>query len=65
MVFLSSARADKEGGTGGPESLNSQAIGFLRNTGQDQMKNHEASKPAFNVGQSAFRWRANDGPLLV
>ena len=31
------------------------------------MKNHKPTKPAFNVGpsQMAFRWLANDGPLLV
>ena len=37
---------DPEGGT--PEK--SQNIGFLSNTGQDPLKNHKATKPAFNVG---------------
>ena len=49
--------------------------GFLSNT----LNNHKAAKPAFNVGPSlacqrnaiemaiemAFRWRADDGLLLV
>ena len=37
------------------------------------LKNHKASKPAFNVGPSLahqqftilFRWQADDGPILV
>ena len=50
-------------------------IGFLSNTGPDPLNNHNATKSAFNVGpllacqQNAiympFRWRADDGPLLV
>ena len=50
-------------------------IGFLGNTGPDPLENSKATKPAFNVGSSsarqridikmAFRWRANDGPLIV
>ena len=52
----------------------SQNIGFLSNTGPDPLKNHKATKPEFNVGSSArqrnviympFRWRADDGPILV
>ena len=49
-------------------------IGFLSNTGPDPLKNHKATNPAFNVGPSsarqrnailmAFRWRADDGPLI-
>ena len=45
-------------------------IGFPSNT-----ENHKATKPAFNVGPSsarqrnaikmAFRWRVDDGPLIV
>ena len=54
---------------------NHKNIGFLSNTGPDPLKNHKATNPAFNVGpssarqrnaiQMAFRWRANDGPLIV
>ena len=47
--------------------------GFLAiyNTGPDPLKIHKAINPAFNVGhhwhasEMAFRWRANDGPLIV
>ena len=61
------------GGTGGPDPplKNHKNIGFLSNTGPDLLKNHKATKPAFNVWPSsarqrmAFRWRADDGPLLV
>ena len=54
---------------------NYKNIGFLSNTGLDPLKNHKATELAFNVGQSsarqrnaismAFRWHADDGPLLV
>ena len=54
---------------------NHKNIGFLSNTGPDPLKNHKATKPSFNVGpslacqrnaiQMAFRWQADDGPLLV
>ena len=65
------------GGTGAPDpSLkNHKNIGFHSKPGPDPWKNHKATKPAFNVGQSsarqrdaismAFRWLANNGPLLV
>ena len=33
----------------------SQNIGFLSNTGPDPLKNHKATKPAFNVGPSSAR----------
>ena len=70
--------ADPEGvGTGGPDRplKNHKNIGFLSNSGPDPLKNYEATEPAFNVGPSsacqrsaiylAFRWRADDGPLIV
>ena len=54
-----------------PEKITN--IGFLCNTGPDPLKNHKATKPAFNVGPSsarqrnaismAFNWRADDGPI--
>ena len=43
---------------------NHKNIGFLSNTGPDPLKNHKATKPAFNVG-IAFRGRVDDGPLIV
>ena len=36
---------------GGPD----KNIGFLINTGLDPLKNHKATKPAFNVGPSLKR----------
>ena len=43
---------DPEVGTGGPDTApptpeKSQNIGFLSNTGPDPLKNHKATKPAF------------------
>ena len=70
--------SDPEGGQGVRTPLplkNHKNIGFLCNTGPDPLKNHKTAKQAFNVGPSfarqrntiemAFRWRANDGRLLV
>ena len=72
--------ADPEGGgTGGPDPPRRTqryiCIEFLSNTDPDPIKNHKATKPAFKVGPSparqrndismAFRWRADDDPLLV
>ena len=64
------------GGTGVRTPLkNHKNIGFLCNTDPDPMKNHIATKPAFNVGPSSarqqstismvFRWQANDGPFIA
>ena len=49
--------ADSEGGTGGPDppEKSKKKIGFLSNTGQDLPKNHQATKPAFNVGPLSAR----------
>ena len=38
------------GSRGGGPPEKSQNIGFLSNTGQNPLKNHKATKPAFNVG---------------
>ena len=44
----------------------SQNLGFHRNTGSDPLKNYKAAKSAFNVEpSSAFRWPADDSPLIV
>ena len=40
-------------------------IGFLSKTGPDPLKNHKTTKPAFKIGPLAFRWRAEDGPLIL
>ena len=56
--------ADPKGGGGGRGSgpplplLNHKALRFLSDTGPDPLKNHKATRPAFNV------W-AIIGPLLV
>ena len=66
--FLQPTCADLEGGTRGPYRYpplplkNCKAVGFLSNTVPDPMKNHKATKPAFNVGPAK---RADDGPLIV
>ena len=48
-------------GTGGldppPPLRNKKSIGSLSNTGQDPLKNHKATEPAFNVGPSSARQR--------
>ena len=71
-VQVDTACADpEEVGTGKSQSY----IGILSNTGPDPLENQKNTKPTFNVGpssarqrnaiQMAFRWQANDGPLLV
>ena len=64
------------GEAGGLFPLKSHKIvGFLSNTGPDPLKNHEATKSAFNVWPSsarqrnaismAFRWRSDGGPFIA
>ena len=72
--------ADPVGGGGGgdrgvqsppPPLKNHKNIGFLRNTGADPLKNHKATKPAFNVGPSRFtskmpfKWRFAGEPMMA
>ena len=49
--------ADPEGagyrGSGPPLKNKKKNIGFLSNAGPDPLKNHKATKPAFNIGQSS------------
>ena len=40
-----------------PAEKNTTNIGFLSSTGPDALKNHTATKPAFNVGPSSARQR--------
>ena len=52
----------REGGGGGDRGSNSllkihKNIGFLSNAGPDPLKNHKATKPAFDVGLSLARQR--------
>ena len=63
------------GGTRGPDPpplKKHTNLRFVSNSGPDPLKNHEATEPAFSVGplsarqrKMAFRWRADDGPLIV
>ena len=54
-----------------PSPRNHKNIGFLSNTGLDPLKNHKATKQAFNVGSSSarqrntFRWWDDDDSLKV
>ena len=48
-----------------PPSLRITNIGFCSNTGPDPLKNHKATKPAFNVGPSSARQRNASGPMIV
>ena len=79
VFFMRGSRGKRRRGTGPPPPprviSKKKNKGFLSNTDPDPFKNHKATKPAFNVGPSsarqpnaiwmAFRWRADDGPLMV
>ena len=76
FLLVPVACADPHGGQGVRTPLKkSQNKGFLSDSGPDPLKNNEATEPAFNVGPSsarkrnailiAFRWRADDGLLIV
>ena len=57
-ILLLRSCADPEGGQGVQIPLkNNKNIGFLSNTGPDPLKNHKATKAAFNVGPSSTRQR--------
>ena len=69
-LFRQCMGGSRGGGGRGSRSprKNHKNIEFLSNTGLDPLKNHKATKPAFNVGPSsamAFRWRADDGQILM
>ena len=63
LVFFSLWHLSMDGSRGGsgslppPPPLKLTNIGFLSNTGQDPLKNHKATKQAFNVGPSSARQR--------
>ena len=57
MVCIFHAWIKRGGGVRMPLG-NHKAIGSYSNTGPDPLKNHKATKPA-------FRWIADDDPLLV
>ena len=75
-LFLRETCADPEGGhrvRAPPEKSRKYRVP-LQITGPNPLKNHKATKPAFNFGPSsacqgnamlmAFRWRADDGPFI-
>ena len=66
FVNYESNNARIQWGDRGPDPLaeKSQNIVFC-NTCPDPLKNHKANKPAFNVGPSSARKRADQGPLIV
>ena len=47
------------GGGGGDRGSGPPEIGFPSNNGPDPLTNHEARKPAFNIGPSSARQRRN------
>ena len=63
------------GGGGGLRLKHHKNIAFLSNTSPDPLSNHNATKPVFNCVPSsprqqnaiemAFRWRADDDPLIL
>ena len=67
VLHINHARIQRGGGGAGGH----KNIGFSINTGPNPLKNHNATKPAFNFKSSsarqrnaidmAFRWRADDG----
>ena len=67
-MFSHCACADPEGegerDLDPPPLKNYKNIGFLSKSGPDPLKNHKATKPAFNDGQS-FKWRFADGPMMA
>ena len=80
MIFYIVTWADPEGGGAGaqgpPEKYKKNIyLGFLSNTGPHHLENYKTTKPAFNVGplsahqlnaiEMAFRWRNDNGPLLL
>ena len=60
-------RRSRGGGTGGPEPPPPRLENHKNsNNGPGPHKNHKATKPAFNVGQSSARQRnAAGGPMLA
>ena len=68
--------ADPEWGGGSPDPAEkSQKYSVSQQNWSGSHENHKTTKPAFNVGPSsarqrnaikmAFRWQADDGPLIV
>ena len=70
--FVQKSCADPEGGQGVWTPLkNHKNVGFSSITVLDPLKNHKATKRAFNVGPSSacqrtpFKWRFAGGPMMA
>ena len=68
-MFMCGSRG---GATGGPDPTeNHKSIGFHSITGLDLLKNHKATKPAFNVGhyrhasETPLQWRFAGRPIIT
>ena len=61
IMWLNGAHGRIQRGGGdrgsGPPLKNHKTLGFLSNTGPDPLKNHKATKPAFNVRPLSARQR--------
>ena len=59
FITLTCADPERGGGAGGPDPtpLKNHQNQLLSNSGPDPLKNHEATKPEFNVGPSSARQR--------
>ena len=65
VFFSSFALASPEGERGSVPPENHKNIVFFNNTGQDPLKNHQATKPALYVGPSSARQRNAGGPMMA
>ena len=61
FISLYPMGGSREGRGSGPPLKNHKNIGFLSNTDPDPLENHKATKHHLH----GFRWRADDGPLIV
>ena len=57
VLMLTCVDPEGEDRGSGPPLKNYKNIGFLSDTGLDHLKNHKATKPAFNVGPTSARQR--------
>ena len=67
------SRGRRAGGVNPPPPEKTQNIGVSGNTGLDPLKNHKATKPAFNVrpddhrhaSKTPFKWRFAARPMMA
>ena len=73
MGTLLASLTDPDGGGGGdwtpPPLKNLNNVGVFSNTSPDPLKDHKATKPAFNIGPpsapSPFEWRFTGGQMMT